>query len=251
MKIISWNVNGIRAVYKKNFFKWMKKTNPDILCLQEIKAQKEQIPEELIKPEGYYSYFNFAERKGYSGVAVYTKKKPLKVEYKLGLKRFDQEGRILKLKYSNFTLINLYFPHGAHDKRNLAYKLKVYNRLINYLKKIQDENIILIGDFNIAHKEIDLARPKDNKNNIMFTLEERRQIDRIIELGFIDTFRKFNKQGKNYTWWSYKFNARERNLGWRLDYVFVSKTIISKIKKSFILNKVIDSDHCPIGIELD
>jgi exodeoxyribonuclease-3 len=127
MKIISWNINGIRAVYRKNFFKWMKKTNPDILCLQEIKAQKEQIPEELIKPEGYYSYFNFAERKGYSGTAVYTKKKPLKVEYKLGLKRFDQEGRILILKYPGFTLINLYFPHGAHDKRNLAYKLKVYN----------------------------------------------------------------------------------------------------------------------------
>jgi len=250
MKIISWNVNGIRAVYRKNFFKWMKKTNPDILCLQEIKAQKGQIPEELIKPEGYYSYFNFAERKGYSGVAVYTKKRPSKVEYKLGLKRFDQEGRILKLKYSDFTLINLYFPHGAHDKRNLVYKLKVYNRLINFLKRIRDKNIILIGDFNIAHKEIDLARPKDNKNNIMFTSGERRQIDRIIKLGFIDTFRKFNKKGKNYTWWSYKFNAKERNLGWRLDYIFVSKTIISKIKKSFILNKVIDSDHCPIGIEI-
>jgi len=251
MKIISWNVNGIRAVYRKNFFKWMRKTNPDILCLQEIKAQKGQIPEELIKPEGYYSYFNFAERKGYSGAAVYTKKKPLRIEYKLGLKRFDQEGRILRLKYPGFTLINLYFPHGAHDKRNLAYKLKTYNRLINYLKKIQDKNIILIGDFNIAHKEIDLARPEDNKNNIMFTLEERRQIDRIIELGFIDTFRKFNKKGENYTWWPYRFNAKERNLGWRLDYVFVSKMIIPKIKKSFILNKVIYSDHCPIGIELD
>jgi len=214
MKIISWNVNGIRAVYKKNFFKWMRKTNPDILCLQEIKAQKGQIPEKLIKPEGYYSYFNFAKRKGYSGTAVYTKKRPLRVVYKLGLKRFDQEGRILRLKYLGFTLINLYFPHGAHDKRNLAYKLKVYNRLINYLKKIEDKNIILIGDFNIAHKEIDLARPKDNKNNIMFTPEERKQIDRIIKLGFIDTFRKFNKKGENYTWWSYRFNAKERNLGW-------------------------------------
>jgi len=251
MKIISWNVNGIRAVYRKNFFKWMRKNNPDILCLQEIKAQEEQIPEELVKPEGYYSYFNFAERKGYSGTAVYTKKKPLRVEYKLGLKRFDQEGRILKLKYPGFTLINLYFPHGAHDKRNLAYKLKVYNRLINYLKKIRDKNIILIGDFNIAHKEIDLARPKDNEDNIMFTPEERGQIDKIIKLGFIDTFRKFNKKGENYTWWPYRFNAKERNLGWRLDYVFVSKTIIPKIKKSFILNKVIYSDHCPIGVEFD
>ena len=250
MQIISWNVNGIRSVHRKNFLKWMRKINPDILCLQEIKAQKEQIPEELVKPKGYHAYFNFAERKGYSGVAIYIKKKPLKIEYKLGLKRFDQEGRILKLKYPHFTLINLYFPHGAHDKRNLAYKLKVYNYFINYLKKIQDKNIILTGDFNIAHEEIDLARPKDNKNNIMFTLEERRQIDRIIELGFIDTFRKFNKKGGNYTWWPYRFNAKEKNLGWRLDYVFVSKTIISKVKKGFILNKVIFSDHCPVGIEI-
>lgn len=250
MKIISWNINGIRAVYRKNFFKWMAKTNPDILCLQEIKAQKEQIPEELIKPRGYYSYFNFAERKGYSGIAVYSKKKPLKVEYKLGLKRFDKEGRILKIEYRDFILINIYIPYGSHDKSNLPYKLKVYNFLINYLKKNKDKNIILIGDFNIAHKEIDLARPKDNKNNIMFTPEERRQIDRIIELGFIDTFRKFNKKGENYTWWPYRFNAKERNLGWRLDYVFVSKTIISKIKKGFILNKVICSDHCPTGIEI-
>ncbi len=250
MKIISWNVNGIRAVYRKNFFKWMRKTNPDILCLQEIKAQKEQIPEELIKPKGYYPYFNLAERKGYSGIAIYTKKKPLKVEYKLGLKRFDQEGRILRAEYRDFILINVYIPYGSRDKNNLLYKLKVYNRLIDYLKKIKGKNIILVGDFNIAHKEIDLARPKDNKNNIMFTPEERRQIDRIIGSGFIDTFRKFNKKGENYTWWPYRFNAKERNLGWRLDYVFVSKTIIPKIKKSFILNKVIYSDHCPIGIEI-
>ena len=250
MKIISWNVNGIRAVHRKNLSKWMAKTNPDILCLQEIKAQKEQIPEELVKPKGYYSYFNLAERKGYSGIAVYSKKKPLKVEYKLGLKRFDEEGRILRIEYRDFILINIYIPYGSRDKSNLLYKLKAYNYLIDYLKKNQDKNIILIGDFNIAHKEIDLARPKNNKNNIMFTLEERKQIDRIIELGFIDTFRKFNKKGENYTWWPYRFNAKERNLGWRLDYVFVSQTIISKIKKSFILNKVICSDHCPIGIEI-
>jgi len=245
MKIISWNVNGIRAVYKKNFLKWFIKTDPDILCLQEVRAQKEQIPEELIKLKGYYSYFNFAEKKGYSGVAVYTKKKPLKVEYKLGFERFDKEARILKLHYPNFILINLYFPHGAHDKSNLKYKLKAYNYLINYLKK--KKNVILAGDFNIAHKEIDLARPKDNKNNIMFTQEEREQIDRIIDLGFTDSFRKFNKEKGNYTWWPYRFNAKERNLGWRLDYIFTSKSL--KIKKAFILNKITDSDHCPIGIE--
>jgi len=173
MKIISWNVNGIRAVYRKNFFKWMRKTNPDILCLQEIKAQKEQIPEELVKPKGYYAYFNFAERKGYSGVAIYTRRKPLKIEYKLGLKRFDQEGRILKLKYPDFTLINVYLPHGGRQKENLGYKLEVYNYLFRYLKNVRSKNIILIGDFNIAHQDIDLARPRQNRNNIMFTPEER------------------------------------------------------------------------------
>ena len=250
MKIISWNVNGIRAVYRKNFFKWMRKTNPDILCLQEIKAQKEQIPEELVKPKGYYAYFNFAERKGYSGVAIYTRRKPLKIEYKLGLKRFDQEGRILKLKYPDFTLINLYLPHGGRQKENLAYKLKVYNRIINYLKKIKDKNIILIGDFNIAHKEIDLARPKDNENNIMFTIEERKQIDKIIKSGFIDTFREFNKKGGNYTWWPYMAKARQRNLGWRIDYIFISKELTQKLKDAFILPEIMGSDHCPIGIEI-
>ena len=250
MKIISWNVNGIRAVHRKDFLKWFIKTDADIICLQETKAQKEQIPEDLIKPKGYYSYFNFAERKGYSGVAVYTKREPFLIETNLGLKRFDKEGRILKLKYPDFTLINLYFPHGAHDKRNLGYKLKVYEYLIDYLKRTEDKNIILIGDFNIAHKEIDLARPKDNKNNIMFTLEERKQIDRIINLGFTDTFRKFNQREGNYTWWPYRFDAKERNLGWRLDYIFTSKTLTSKLKEGFILNKVTGSDHCPIGIEI-
>jgi len=248
MKILSWNINGIRAAERKNFLKWFKKVNADIVCLQEIKAQEEQIPKDLIKPKGYYSYFNFAEKKGYSGVAVYTKRKPFLVETNLGFKRFDKEGRILKLKYPYFTLINLYFPYGARDKKNLNYKLKAYNHLINYLKKTEDKNIILTGDFNIAHKEIDLARPRDNKNNIMFTPEERKQIDRIIDLGFTDTFRKFNKKPNNYSWWSYKFNARKRNLGWRLDYIFASKVIIPKLQDAFILSNVFGSDHCPVGV---
>ncbi len=250
MKIVSWNVNGIRAVYKKDFLKWLRATNADIVCLQEIKAQKEQIPTDLLKQKDYYFYFNQAVKKGYAGVAVYTKQKPLKVECKLGLKRFDQEGRILKLEYSDFTLINLYFPHGGRQKENLNYKLEVYKYFLNYLKRIKDKNIILIGDFNIAHQEIDLSRPKQNQNNIMFTSEERKQIDKIINSGFIDGFRKFNKEGKNYTWWPYFVNARERNLGWRIDYIFVSKKLVPKLKNAFILNKVMGSDHCPIGIEI-
>lgn len=250
MKIISWNVNGIRAVYKKNFLKWLEKTSADIICLQEIKAQKEQLPSVLLTPKDYYSYINSAVKKGYAGVIVYTKQKPKKVTQKLGLKRFDQEGRILQIEYSDFILINLYFPHGGRQKENLNYKLECYNYLFNLLKKKGGKNIILIGDFNIAHTEIDLARPKSNQNNIMFTLKEKQQLDKLIKLGFSDTFRNFNENKiNNYTWWPYSFNARERNLGWRIDYIFTSKKVTSRLKNAFILNKVKGSDHCPVGIK--
>lgn len=250
MKIISWNVNGIRAVYKKNFLEWFKKSRADIICLQEIKACAEQVPAELIKIGNYYSYFNPAVKKGYAGTAVYTKEKPLKVECKIGIKRFDQEGRVLKLKYPDFDLINIYLPHGGRQKENLDYKLKAYKNLLKYLAKIKNEKVILVGDFNVAHQEIDLARPKQNIKNIMFTPKEREQIDKIIEMGFCDTFRKFHKKGGNYTWWLYGFNARERNLGWRIDYIFLSKILTPKLKKSFISAKIKGSDHCPIGIEI-
>jgi len=250
MKIISWNVNGIRAVYKRDFLGWLRKTNADIVCLQEIKIQPESFPIDLISPQNYYSFFNFADKKGYSGVAVYVRKKPLSIENKLGVERFDTEGRILKLEFPKFILINIYLPHGGRQKENLKYKLKVYQQLLNYLKKIRNKNIILIGDFNVAHQEMDLARPKDNKNNIMFTPEERKQIDKIIKLGFTDGFRKFHKDNGHYTWWPYAFNARQRNLGWRIDYAFISKSLAPKIKNTFILDKVPGSDHCPIGIEI-
>lgn len=251
MKIISWNINGIRAINKKiNFLKQLRETRADIVCLQEVRAQKEQLPPDLINPKNYHSYFNPAIKKGYGGVAVYTTKKPLKIDFKLGMKRFDQEGRVLQLEYPGFILINLYLPYGGRDKKNLNYKLKVYAHLLNYLKKIQNKNIILTGDFNIAHQEIDLARPKDNKNNIMFTLEERKQIDKLIAMGFTDTFRKFHKEGGQYTWWPYFANARERNLGWRIDCIFTSKKLTSKLQGSFILQKVIGSDHCPVGVEI-
>lgn len=250
MKIISWNVNGIRAAQRYGFLDWFNQEAADIVCLQELKAQKDKMPEELIKLKGYNSYFNFAQRKGYSGVAVYLNKKAKIKSKKLGIERFDEEGRIIKLEIKNLKLINLYLPHGNRDKRDLGYKLEVYSRLVNQLKKIKDQNVVLIGDFNIAHKEIDLARPKENQNNIMFTPEERGQVGRIIDLGFIDTLREFNKKGGNYTWWPYFANARERNLGWRIDYIFVSKSLKNRLKKAFILSSVRGSDHCPIGIEL-
>jgi len=250
MKILSWNVNGLRAVYKRNFLQWSEEVDADVICLQEIKIQRPQLPSDLINLKNYQSYFSFAVKKGYSGVAVYTKEKPIKVEPKLNLQRFDSEGRILRLDYSDFLLINLYLPHGGRQKENLVYKLEVYDLLLNYLEKIKNKNVILIGDFNIAREEIDLARPKQNQKNIMFTPEERGKIDRIIELGFTDSFRKFYKDGGHYTWWPYYLKARERNLGWRIDYVFVSKPLSKKVKNSFILKNVYGSDHCPVGIEL-
>lgn len=251
MKIISWNVNGLRAVFKKDFLAWFKKENADIVCLQEIKLQEGQIPEPLAAPEGYFAYFSYAAKKGYSGVGVYTKDKPHAVENKIGLERFDSEGRILKLEFKDFILINFYMPHGGRAKENLDYKLEAYRHIFNYLEKIKEKPLILAGDFNIAHEEIDLARPKDNLKNIMFTQEERKQIDRLIELGFTDTFRKFHRnEAGQYSWWPYFSLARDRNLGWRIDYVWTSKNITEKLKNAFILSDVMGSDHCPVGIEM-
>jgi len=250
MKIVSWNVNGLRAIYKKGFWEWFEKIKADIVCLQETKIQEEQLSFDLVRLKNYSSFFNSASKKGYSGVGVFSKRNPLVVKRKLGLKRFDDEGRFLELQYPEFTLINLYLPHGGRQKENLAYKLKVYQFLFKYLQKMNKQKLILIGDFNIAHQEIDLARPKQNQRNIMFTPKEREQIDKLVELGFTDSFRKFYKEGGHYTWWPYFANARERNLGWRIDYTFVSKNLSSKIKDTFILPQVKGSDHCPIGIEI-
>jgi len=250
MKILSWNVNGLRANYKKGFLNWFNKARADIVCLQEVRARQEELPAELAKIKGWFSFFNPARKPGYSGTAVYTKRKPKRIEKELGLARFDKEGRILRLDFSDFILINLYLPHGGRQKENLSYKLEVYDHLFNYLKKIKTKKTVVIGDFNVAHQEIDLARPKENKNNIMFTSEEREQIDRIINLGFVDSFRKFNQEKGHYTWWPYLANCRARNLGWRIDYAFVSRSLAPKLKGAFISAQITGSDHCPIGIEI-
>lgn len=268
MKIISWNVNGLRAVCRKGFWKWLKKFGADIVCLQEIKIQAKNLSEVNRNLIGSQSkilsaynadkttadmpirFFNYADKPGYSGVAIFTKRKPVNVELNIGHKRFDSEGRFLRLDFKDFTLINLYLPHGGRDKKNLIYKLQVYKFLLEQLKKLKSKNIILIGDFNIAHTELDLARPKQNKNNIMFTPTEREQIDTLVELGFADTFRMFHKEENNYTWWPYFANARARNLGWRIDYCFTSKSLTPKVKSAFILPDVFGSDHCPVGIEI-
>jgi len=248
MKIISWNINGLRAAYKRNFLGWLENVSADIVCLQEIKTPPELLPP-LFNPSGFKSFFNPAVRREYGGVAVFAKKEPLRIEQKLGFERFDQEGRMLKLRYQDFTLINFYLPHGGRQKENISYKLDVYRCLLSHLNKIKNEKVILAGDFNIAHGEIDLARPKKNQKNIMFTPEERRQLHDIIGLGFTDTFRMFYKEGGHYTWWPYFANARQRNLGWRIDYFFTSDKLTKSLKDAFILTEVLGSDHCPIGVE--
>lgn len=250
MKILSWNINGIRAIEKKGFLEWFLKEKPDILCLQEVRAGENQIPQELRNIFGYLVYFNPAQKNGYSGTAIYTKIRPEKISTKIGFKQFDEEGRFLRLDFRAFILINLYIPNGGQNKENLDYKLRFYDYLIKYLGKIKNKPIILAGDFNVAHMEIDLAQPKENQNSIMFTFNERQQIDKILDLGFIDTFRQLHKEGGNYTWWAYYSFAKQKGLGWRIDYFFFSKTLDEKLKKAFILDKVIGSDHCPVGIDI-
>ncbi len=252
MKIISWNVNGIRAADKKGLFNWFKSESPDILCLQEIKALAEQFPPHLKNTPRYNVYINSAERKGYSGVATYSKIKPKYTKKGFSIERFDKEGRVLITEFSNFILFNIYFPNGKKDDERLNFKLDFYDTFLAYADNLKAEgkNIVVCGDFNTAHKEIDLAHPKANENRSGFLPVERAWLDTFIDHGYIDTFRYFNKEPENYTWWDQKTKARERNVGWRIDYFFVNKEFLPKIKKAFILSDIMGSDHCPIGIEI-
>lgn len=253
MKLYSWNINGIRAAYKKDLFDWMKQTDPNILCLQEIKATQDQIPMPLKNTPGYYIYFNPAERKGYSGVATYSKMKPLSVKKGFGIERFDNEGRVLITEYPNFYLFNIYFPNGKKDDIRLNYKLDFYDTFLGYVDNLvaEGKNIIVCGDFNTAHKEIDLARPKENEGRSGFLPVERAWMDTFADHGYIDTFRHFRKEPDQYSWWDLKTRARERNVGWRIDYFFVNKAFLPYVKNAFILQDIMGSDHCPIGIEVE
>jgi len=255
IKIISWNVNGLRAVHRKDgFLGFIKKQNPDILCLQETKASPEQLPDEIHNIPGYYSYFAVSKvKKGYSGVVIYTKEKPQKVEYGVGIKKFDEEGRTLVAYYKNFILLNVYFPNGGGGPDRLKYKLDFYDAFLKFIEKLRKKNkkIIFCGDVNTAHEEIDLARPKQNEDNTGFLPEERAWIDEVIYHGYADVFRHFYPDKKDmYTYWDMKTRARDRNVGWRLDYFFVSSELLHKIKSTKILSEVYGSDHCPIVLEL-
>ena len=249
MKVISWNVNGIRAISKKGFGEWIEKESPDILCIQETKAHPEQVDRKLNPPKGYFAYWNNPNRKGYAGVSVFTKIKPHLVETDFPSGRLETEGRALILHFEEFILINVYFPNGAARPERLKYKLKFYDKFLDFLDGFKDKRIIVCGDVNTAHNEIDLARPKQNEKISGFLPEERKWIDKLVSHGFIDTFRHFNEEPGHYTWWDYKTRSRERNVGWRIDYFFVTKNALPSVKKSFILKDVRGSDHCPIGIE--
>ena len=253
MKIYSWNVNGIRAAIQKGFYKWFQNIKPDVLCLQETKAQPEQLDNILVNPNGYYSFWNSAQKRGYSGVATFSKKEPISVKYELGIEEFDGEGRVIETDFSDFILINIYFPNGRRDHSRVKYKLDFCDAVLERCEKLSDQGkkLIICGDYNTAHKEIDLRYPKANKNTTGFLPEERAWIDKFIDHGYVDTFRQFNEEPNQYTWWSYRFNARQKDIGWRIDYFFVNESFLSKVKKSFILSDVLGSDHCPIGIEIE
>ncbi len=253
MKIYSWNVNGIRAILKKGFLDWVKEEKPNILCLQETKAHPDQLGFELKQLANYQVTFASAQKAGYSGTATYSDIQPKKVQIGLNETRFDNEGRTIISFYQNFVLFNIYFPNGKASQERLQYKMDYYYFLLNYLKNLQkkEKNIIITGDVNTAHQEIDLARPKANEKISGFLKEEREWIDQLIKLGFVDSFRHFYPQQKDaYTWWSLRSGARERNVGWRIDYFFVSQNLIKNLQAAAIHKQVIGSDHCPISIEL-
>jgi len=253
MKLISWNINGLRAILKKNFFEYLEKENPDIIGIQEIKLQEVQIPELLEDISSYHVYWNFAKKKGYSGVALLTKIKPNSITYSIGEDRFDNEGRVIIADYDEFTLINCYFPNGEMSNERLQYKLDFNDKIFEIISNIRNtgKNIIICGDFNTAHKPIDLKNPKENKNNSGFLPIERLWLDKLVANNYIDTFRYFDKRDNQYSWWSYRFGARPRNIGWRIDYFFVNKSFIVNVKKAFIQQEIMGSDHCPLGIEIN
>ena len=251
MKIISWNVNGIRAVIKKGFYDFIDEYKPDILCLQETKAHPEQVD---IKLNQYpYQFWNSAEKKGYSGTAIFSKKEPLSVKNNIGIDKHDNEGRVIAVEFEDYFLVTVYTPNSKRELLRLEYRAQEWDiDFLKYLKKLEEEKpVIFCGDLNVAHKEIDLKNPKTNKRNAGFTDEERSGFDNYIESGFIDTFREFEKGEGHYTWWSYMFNSRAKNVGWRIDYFCISQILRSKLAKSYILKDVMGSDHAPVAIEIN
>jgi exodeoxyribonuclease III len=247
--LISWNVNGLRAVLKKGFIDWFETESPEVLCLQETKALKEQVDYAF---SGYHQFWHSAEKKGYSGTLILCKEEPLSVNYGLGYTEHDKEGRVITAEFRDYFLVNVYTPNSKNELQRLDYRTQEWDTLyLEHLKTLEKvKPVITCGDFNVAHKEIDLKNPKSNKRNAGFTVEERSSFEKYIESGFIDTFREFNQEPDQYTWWSYRMSARERNVGWRIDYFLISQSLRNRLENAFIRQEVLGSDHCPVGIIL-
>ena len=252
MKLVTWNTNGLRAATKKGVFDWVATNKADVLCVQEIKAKKEQIDLEPIYAIGYEAAINPAERPGYSGTANFFSKKPDSIKLGFDNPKFDVEGRLIHFSYPEFELFNIYFPNGGQENKRVPYKLEFYEYLLGYCNEIRKKGkeIIITGDFNTAHKEIDLKNPNSNKKNTGFLPEEREWIDRYINDGFVDIFRTLNPEKEIYTWWTYRFGARAKNVGWRLDYYLVTAGVFKKTKDVIIHTEVMGSDHCPVSLIL-
>ncbi len=253
MKITTWNVNGIRAAVGKEAFKWLYDYPSDVVCLQEIKAKEEQIDKLLFESMGYQCVWNPAERPGYSGTGTLYKVFPLKTSFGMGIQRFDIEGRIIQSSFQNFELFNIYFPNGGQELERVPYKLDFYDNLLNYCKKLIESGreIIITGDFNTAHKEIDLKNPKANRKNTGFLPEEREWVARYLDNGFSDIFRLLYPDVIKYTWWTYRFNARKNDVGWRIDYFLITEGLIKRIKDVVTHTEIFGSDHCPVTLVLE
>jgi exodeoxyribonuclease-3 len=252
-EILSWNVNGLRSVNNKGFLDWLRKESPDILCLQETRVSAPGLLEdELREPAGYHSFWAHPERKGYAGVALFSKEKPVDVRYDLGKSGLDLEGRVIIAEYPGYNLFSIYFPNGKMGPERLKYKMTFYDVFLKYADSLKaaGKKLMICGDVNTAHKEIDIARPKENSKVSGFLPEERAWMDKFVAHGYVDSFRQFNKEPDQYSWWDLKTGARARNVGWRIDYFFVSDNLLPSVTKAFIMTDVTGSDHCPVGIVL-
>ncbi len=249
MKFVSWNVNGLRACVKKGFEAYFLEENADIFCLQETKLQEGQID---WNPEGYYCYWNYAEKKGYSGTAVFTKKEPIEVTYGIGIEDHDREGRVITLEFEDFYFVTVYTPNSQNELARLPYRMRWEDDFLSYIRSLDEKKpVVFCGDLNVAHKEIDLKNPKTNRKNAGFTDEERGKMTQLLESGYIDSFRHFYPDMEGiYSWWSYRFKAREKNAGWRIDYFIVSERLKEAMKDAAIRTQIQGSDHCPVVLEI-